>query len=104
MYFIKRNNRYINVAGKSFRSFMQGDLDILPNQVATEEDWINHLSTLFPQVRLKQYLELRSMDACSWGQICGQLCRLFLLNLHFFHLKQYNCCSKTVIPLGNDTN
>ncbi len=72
MYFIKRNNKYINFAGKSFRSFMQGDIDIIPNEVATEEDWMNHLSTLFPQVRLKQYLELRSMDACSWGQICGQ--------------------------------
>ena len=72
MYFIKRKNKYINLAGKSFRSFMNGELDTLSNDVAIEEDWANHLSTLFPQVRLKQYLELRSMDACSWSQICGQ--------------------------------
>ena len=44
------------------------DLNIEP----TIEDWINHLSTLFPQVRLKQFLEIRSMDACSWDLICSQ--------------------------------
>ena len=72
MYFIKRDNKYINFAGKSFRSFMQCELDVLPDEAMTEKDWADHLSTLFPQVRLKQYLELRSMDACSWDQICGQ--------------------------------
>jgi len=71
MYFIKRNDTYINVAGCSFRKFMEGKLDQLPNETATYDDWKNHLTTLFPQVRLKQYLELRSMDACSWDEICG---------------------------------
>ena len=51
---------------------MEGKLDQLPNDKATYDDWKNHLTTLFPQVRLKQYLELRSMDACSWNEICGQ--------------------------------
>ena len=72
MYFIKRNDTYINVAGCSFRQFMEGKLDQLPKDRATYDDWKNHLTTLFPQVRLKQYLELRSMDACSWDEICGQ--------------------------------
>ena len=72
MYFIKRNDTYINVAGCSFRQFMEGKLDKLPKDRATYDDWKNHLTTLFPQVRLKQYLELRSMDACSWNEICGQ--------------------------------
>ncbi len=72
MYFIKRNDTYINVTGCSFRQFMEGKLDQLPKDRATYDDWKNHLTTLFPQVRLKQYLELRSMDACSWDEICGQ--------------------------------
>ena len=72
MYFIKRNSEYINVAGCDFRKFIDGKLDQVPGEVATYEDWVSHLTTLFPQVRLKQYLEVRSMDACSWGQICGQ--------------------------------
>ena len=72
MYFIKRNQNYIDVTGCSFRKFMEGKLDKVPNDKATLDDWQNHLTTLFPQVRLKQYLELRSMDACSWNEICGQ--------------------------------
>ena len=51
---------------------MEGKLDKVPNDKVTLDDWQNHLTTLFPQVRLKQYLELRSMDACSWNEICGQ--------------------------------
>ena len=72
MYFIKRNQKYIDMTGCSFRKFMEGKLDKVPNDKATLDDWQNHLTTLFPQVRLKQYLELRSMDACSWNEICGQ--------------------------------
>ena len=72
MYFIKRNNKYIDAAGCSFRDFIVGKLNQLPGEMATYDDWKDHLTTLFPQVRLKQYLELRSMDACSWNEICGQ--------------------------------
>ncbi len=72
MYFIKRNNKYIDVAGSNFKNFIEGSLNKAPSEIATEEDWSNHLTTLFPQVRLKKYLEIRSMDACSWDQICAQ--------------------------------
>ena len=72
MYFVKRNNKYIDVAGSSFRDFMVGKLNQLPGEIATYNDWKDHLTTLFPQVRLKHYLEMRSMDACSWNEICGQ--------------------------------
>ncbi len=72
MYFVIRNNHYINVAGSSFRDFMQGKLKEIPKETPNVKDWVNHLTTLFPQVRLKQYLEIRSMDACSWNEICAQ--------------------------------
>ena len=71
MYFVIRNNHYINVAGSSFRDFMQGKLKEIPKETPNVKDWVNHLTTLFPQVRLKQYLEIRSMDACSWNEICA---------------------------------
>jgi len=72
MYFIERNKKYIDVAGCNFRDFLNGKLDKIPGEFATEGDWESHLTTLFPQVRLKKYLEIRSMDACSWDQICAQ--------------------------------
>ncbi len=72
MYFIIRNNRYINMTNYTFRDFFEKNPLRDDNIKATIEDWINHLSTLFPQVRLKQFLEIRSMDACSWDLICSQ--------------------------------
>ena len=54
MYFVIRNKQYINVAGESFRAFMRGELPQLPGEKPTVKDWENHLSTLFPEVRLKQ--------------------------------------------------
>ena len=98
MYFIKRNDKYINLAGCSFRKFMEGKLDQLPNDKATYDDWKNHLTTLFPQVRLKQYLELRSMDACSWNEICGQ--PAFWTGL----LYDKECLEETYILTQNWTN
>tara|TARA_B100001250_G_scaffold382685_1_gene376037 strand:- start:200 stop:1537 length:1338 start_codon:yes stop_codon:yes gene_type:complete len=98
MYFIKRNDKYINLAGCSFRTFMEGKLDQLPNDTATYDDWKNHLTTLFPQVRLKQYLELRSMDACSWNEICGQ--PAFWTGL----LYDKECLEETYILTQNWTN
>jgi glutamate--cysteine ligase len=62
MYFVIRNKQYINVAGESFRAFMRGELPQLPGQKPTVKDWENHLSTLFPEVRLKNYLEMRGAD------------------------------------------
>ncbi|HEY4201048.1 MAG TPA: glutamate--cysteine ligase [Devosiaceae bacterium] len=62
MYFVIRDHRYINVAGESFRAFLAGQLPQLPGEVPTAKDWEDHLSTLFPEVRLKQFLEMRGAD------------------------------------------
>ena len=70
MYFIIRDNEYINMTKYTFRNFLEKK--VLKKIEPNIEDWINHLSTLFPQVRLKQFLEIRSMDACSWDLICSQ--------------------------------
>lgn len=63
MYFVIRDGRYIDASGLSFRDFLAGRLSVLPGQLPTIADWVNHLSTLFPQVRLKQFLEFRGADA-----------------------------------------
>src|SRR5262245_8181621 len=63
MYFIKRGDRYVDVAGCSFRDLMAGKLPLLPGERATLSDWSNHLTTIFPEVRLKRYLEMRGADA-----------------------------------------
>jgi glutamate--cysteine ligase len=62
MYFVIRDKRYVNVAGQSFRDFLDGRLPGLPGQKPTIKDWEDHLSTLFPEVRLKQFLEMRGAD------------------------------------------
>jgi glutamate--cysteine ligase len=62
MYFLKRGDDYIDVAGASFRDLMDGRLAAFPGERATVSDWKNHLSTLFPEVRLKSYLEMRGAD------------------------------------------
>jgi glutamate--cysteine ligase len=71
MYFVKRGERYIDVAGKSFRDLMAGKLAAVPGGHATISDWANHLTTLFPEVRLKRYLEMRGADAGPWARICA---------------------------------
>ncbi|HUZ66242.1 MAG TPA: glutamate--cysteine ligase [Beijerinckiaceae bacterium] len=63
MYFVKRGGRYYDVAGASFRDLLAGRLPQLPGELATIADWANHLSTIFPEVRLKRYLEMRGADA-----------------------------------------
>jgi glutamate--cysteine ligase len=71
MYFVKRGHRYIDVAGRSFRAFMAGELAELPGERPTIKDWADHLTTLFPEVRLKQYLEMRGSDSGPAGRICA---------------------------------
>jgi len=71
MYFVLRNNIYIDCAGGSFRDFMRGKLSQLPGEYPCMEDWETHISTLFPDVRLKQYLEMRGADAGAWPWICS---------------------------------
>jgi glutamate--cysteine ligase len=69
MYFVKRGDKYIDVFGMSFRSLMAGRLDNLAGERATMSDWANHLSTIFPEVRLKRYLEMRGADGGPWRRL-----------------------------------
>jgi glutamate--cysteine ligase len=63
MYFVKRGAVYHDVTGGSFRALMDGKLAAAPGERATMADWANHMGTLFPEVRLKRYLEMRGADA-----------------------------------------
>src|SRR5579872_2863977 len=69
MYFVKRGESYIDVAGSSFRDFFDGKNPALPGERPTLSDWANHLSTIFPEVRLKRYLEMRGADGVPWGRL-----------------------------------
>lgn len=71
MYFVYRDGRYINAAGQSFRDFLNGRLPALPGELPTMDDWSDHLSTAFPEVRLKTFLEMRGADGGPWGRICA---------------------------------
>jgi glutamate--cysteine ligase len=69
MYFVKRGDTYIDVSGMSFRSLLSGRLDYLAGERATLSDWANHVSTIFPEVRLKRYLEMRGADGGPWRRL-----------------------------------
>jgi glutamate--cysteine ligase len=71
MYFVYRDGRYIDVAGESFRAFLEGKLPQLPGEKPQLTDWIDHLSTAFPEVRLKSFLEMRGADGGRWSRICA---------------------------------
>ena len=72
MYFVKRGSTYHDVTGTTFREFMNGALEgVIPDPTPTIGDWNNHLSTLFPDVRLKKYLEMRGADGGPWRRICA---------------------------------
>ncbi|MEO0393520.1 MAG: glutamate--cysteine ligase [Pseudomonadota bacterium] len=71
MYFIYRNGEYLDASGLSFRDFMAGELPILPGEVPTISDWRDHLTTIFPDVRLKQYIEMRGADGGAWDNLCA---------------------------------
>jgi glutamate--cysteine ligase len=71
MYFVYRDGRYIDVAGQSFRDFLAGRLPGLDGEVPTMDDWANHLTTLFPEVRIKKYIEMRGADAGPWHRLCA---------------------------------
>jgi len=71
MYFVYRDGKYIDVAGRSFRDFLDGKLEELPGEKPRLTDWTDHLSTAFPEVRLKSFLEMRGADGGRWGRICG---------------------------------
>lgn len=71
MYFAKRGGKYVDASGQSFRDFQAGKLPALPGQYPTLKDWNDHLTTLFPEVRLKAYLEMRGADGGPWSRICA---------------------------------
>ena len=71
MYFVYRDGKYIDAAGLSFRDFLKGELSVLPGELPTLDDWNDHLSTAFPEVRLKTFLEMRGADGGPWGRICA---------------------------------
>lgn len=71
MYFVFRDGKYIDASGLSFRDFLEGKLSVLPGEKPTEKDWEDHLSTAFPEVRLKSFLEMRGADGGPWGRICA---------------------------------
>jgi glutamate--cysteine ligase len=71
MYFVYRDGKYLDASGHSFRDFMAGKLAILPGEIATMGDWMDHLTTAFPEVRLKRYLEMRGADGGPWRSLCG---------------------------------
>lgn len=71
MYFVKRNSVYEDASGLSFRDFLKGELPILPGELPVLSDWEDHLSTLFPEVRLKTFLEQRGADGGPWNQLCA---------------------------------
>ena len=71
MYFLVRDGRYLDVAGQSFRDFLEGRLPGLPGEKPRVSDFTDHLSTIFPEVRLKSFLEMRGADGGPWGRICA---------------------------------
>ncbi|WP_121114898.1 glutamate--cysteine ligase [Croceibacterium ferulae] len=71
MYFVFREGRYIDASGQSFRDFLDGRLPALPGEKPTASDWWDHLSTAFPEVRLKSFLEMRGADGGPWNRICA---------------------------------
>src|SRR3546814_68805 len=71
MYFVFRDGQYIDAAGQSFRDFLKGELPALPGELPRLSDWTDHLSTAFPEVRLKSFLEMRGADGGPWNRICA---------------------------------
>lgn len=71
MYFVMRDGKYLNAAGESFRKFLEGKLPQLPGEKPNMRDWADHLTTIFPEVRLKKYLEMRGADSGLQDKLCA---------------------------------
>ncbi|NVJ91648.1 MAG: glutamate--cysteine ligase, partial [Methylocystaceae bacterium] len=71
MYFVYRDGKYIDASGQSFKDFMMGKLPALPGERATIQDWEDHMTTAFPEVRLKKFLEMRGADGGPWSRLCA---------------------------------
>ncbi|MEY8096832.1 glutamate--cysteine ligase [Falsihalocynthiibacter sp. S25ZX9] len=71
MYFVYRDGKYINALGQSFRDFLKGQLPALPGEKPSLSDWADHLTTIFPEARIKQFLEMRGADGGPWRRLCA---------------------------------
>lgn len=71
MYFVYRDGKYIDALGQSFRDFMKGKLPALPGELPTLSDWADHLTTIFPEARLKKFIETRGADGGPWRRLCA---------------------------------
>ena len=71
MYFVYRDGEYIDALGQSFRDFLKGELPALPGQKPTLSDWADHLTTIFPEARIKKFMEMRGADGGPWRRICA---------------------------------
>ncbi len=71
MYFVYRDGGYVDASGQSFRDFMAGKLPARPGEHATMGDWSDHTTTIFPEVRLKKYIEMRGADGGPWRRVCA---------------------------------
>ena len=71
MYFVYRDGKYINALGMSFRDFMKGELPALPGETPSMSDWADHLTTVFPEARVKKFIEMRGADGGPWRRLCA---------------------------------
>jgi glutamate--cysteine ligase len=71
MYFVYRDGKYIDALGQSFRDFLKGELPALPGEKPTLSDWADHLTTIFPEARIKKFIEMRGADGGPWRRLCA---------------------------------
>ena len=71
MYFVYRDGKYIDALGQSFRDFLKGKLPALPGEMPTLSDWADHLTTAFPEARIKKFIEMRGADGGPWRRLCA---------------------------------
>ncbi|MGY3437963.1 MULTISPECIES: glutamate--cysteine ligase [unclassified Marinovum] len=71
MYFVYRDGQYIDALGQSFRDFLKGELPALPGETPLMSDWADHLTTLFPEARVKKFIEMRGADGGPWRRLCA---------------------------------
>ncbi|MER2507903.1 MAG: glutamate--cysteine ligase [Amaricoccus sp.] len=71
MYFVYRDGNYVDALGQSFRDFLDGRLPALPGEKPTLSDWADHLTTIFPEVRIKKFMEMRGADGGPWRRLCA---------------------------------
>ncbi len=71
MYFVYRDGKYVDALGQSFRDFLKGELPALPGETPTLSDWADHLTTVFPEARVKKFIEMRGADGGPWRRLCA---------------------------------